>query len=65
MTANRVDLGLRLERVRGIEPPYPAWEAGVLPLNYTRGGGECTAPCGVGQRRPAQGWVAGAANSPA
>ncbi len=24
------------ERVRGIEPPYPAWEAGVLPLNYTR-----------------------------
>jgi hypothetical protein len=25
-----------LERVRGIEPPYPAWEAGVLPLNYTR-----------------------------
>ena len=26
----------RFERVRGIEPPYPAWEAGVLPLNYTR-----------------------------
>ena len=24
------------ERVRGIEPPCPAWEAGVLPLNYTR-----------------------------
>ena len=24
------------ERVRGIEPPYAAWEAAVLPLNYTR-----------------------------
>ena len=25
-----------LERVKGIEPSCPAWEAGVLPLNYTR-----------------------------
>ncbi len=25
-----------LERVRGIEPLYAAWEAAVLPLNYTR-----------------------------
>ena len=25
-----------LERVTGIEPAYPAWKAGVLPLNYTR-----------------------------
>src|SRR5664279_2056001 len=25
-----------LERVRGIEPLYEAWEAAVLPLNYTR-----------------------------
>ena len=25
-----------LERVKGLEPSYPAWEAGVLPLNYTR-----------------------------
>ena len=25
-----------LERVMGIEPTYQAWEAGVLPLNYTR-----------------------------
>src|SRR5215217_9564430 len=24
------------ERVRGIEPPCAAWEAAVLPLNYTR-----------------------------
>ena len=25
-----------LERMKGIEPSYPAWEAGVLPLNYIR-----------------------------
>src|SRR5690349_10133951 len=25
------------KRVRGIEPPCAAWEAAVLPLNYTRG----------------------------
>jgi hypothetical protein len=31
------DLGLCRERVRGIEPPFRAWEARVLPLNYTRG----------------------------
>ena len=24
------------ERMRGIEPPYSAWEADVLPLNYIR-----------------------------
>ena len=27
-----------LERVTGIEPAFSAWEADVLPLNYTRGG---------------------------
>ncbi len=27
---------LFLERVKGIEPSYPAWEADVLPMNYTR-----------------------------
>ena len=26
----------KIERVMGIEPTYPAWKAGVLPLNYTR-----------------------------
>ena len=26
----------RVERVRGIEPPSPAWKAGALPLSYTR-----------------------------
>lgn len=29
----------RMERVTGIEPALPAWEAGVLPLNYTRAAG--------------------------
>ena len=27
-----------MERVKGIEPSYEAWEAAVLPLNYTRVG---------------------------
>jgi hypothetical protein len=27
---------LEMERVTGIEPAYFAWEANVLPLNYTR-----------------------------
>lgn len=26
----------KIKRVMGIEPTYPAWKAGVLPLNYTR-----------------------------
>ena len=30
--------GVVLERVMGIEPTFLAWEANVLPLNYTRGG---------------------------
>jgi hypothetical protein len=30
------DLGGRVERVTGIEPALSAWEADVLPLNYTR-----------------------------
>lgn len=25
-----------LERMKGVEPSCPAWEAGVLPMNYTR-----------------------------
>jgi hypothetical protein len=27
-----------LERAKGIEPSYAAWEAAVLPLNYAREG---------------------------
>ena len=30
------ELGFPLERVTGIEPAFSAWEADVLPLNYTR-----------------------------
>jgi hypothetical protein len=29
-------MGSSVERVKGIEPSYAAWEAAVLPLNYTR-----------------------------
>jgi hypothetical protein len=32
--AQRADVNL--ERVMGIEPTLEAWEAAVLPLNYTR-----------------------------
>lgn len=28
--------GKSLERAKGIEPSYAAWEAAVLPLNYAR-----------------------------
>jgi hypothetical protein len=28
--------GSVLERAKGIEPSYAAWEAAVLPLNYAR-----------------------------
>ena len=36
-----------MERVRGIEPPYSAWEAAALPLSYTRnvGSGKPTRIC--------------------
>jgi hypothetical protein len=30
----------RVERVTGIEPALSAWEADVLPLNYTRRGAD-------------------------
>jgi hypothetical protein len=31
------DIIAELERAKGIEPSYAAWEAAVLPLNYARG----------------------------
>src|SRR5262249_1744787 len=34
--ADRCAEGGRLERGKGIEPSYAAWEAAVLPLNYAR-----------------------------
>ena len=27
---------VKMERVMGIEPTWPAWKAGALPLSYTR-----------------------------
>ena len=33
-----------VERVTGIEPAWPAWKAGALPLSYTREG--CFEPKG-------------------
>ena len=29
-------VSVNLERVTGIEPAWPAWKAGALPLSYTR-----------------------------
>ena len=50
-----------MERVKGIEPSYEAWEAAVLPLNYTR---ELRILAEVFERTPAaaygtfqRGWV--------
>jgi hypothetical protein len=39
-----------VERVRGIEPLYEAWEAAVLPLNYTRINGYSIVPDPVFRR---------------
>ena len=36
MSAGEGNQGKGVERVKGIEPSYAAWEAAVLPLNYTR-----------------------------
>ncbi len=42
------------ERVTGIEPAWPAWKAGALPLSYTRGvhslGGEAWSPVSTGDQ---------------
>ena len=41
-----------MERVKGIEPSYEAWEAAVLPLNYTRDAAEYKGRslCNIGSR---------------
>ena len=31
-----MNLFAKMERAKGIEPSYAAWEAAVLPLNYAR-----------------------------
>jgi hypothetical protein len=33
-------IGKNVERVTGIEPAWPAWKAGTLPLSYTRKGAD-------------------------
>ena len=37
---NGSELGFLMERVTGIEPASRAWEALILPLNYTRSSAE-------------------------
>jgi hypothetical protein len=39
---NLLAWALSVERVTGIEPALSAWEADVLPLNYTRERHHCT-----------------------
>jgi hypothetical protein len=46
------DLGLLVERVTRIELALSAWEADVLPLNYTRAASPAVVP---GPRRPRHG----------
>ena len=36
LQTHTIQIKTKLKRVMGIEPTYPAWKAGVLPLNYTR-----------------------------
>jgi hypothetical protein len=38
---SQAGLHIFLERVMGIEPTLAAWEAAVLPLNYTRISKDC------------------------
>src|SRR5215467_2703189 len=45
--------GFSLERVTGIEPALSAWEADVLPLNYTRAAPRL-APTSYRNKRPAR-----------
>jgi hypothetical protein len=40
--------------VKGIEPSYAAWEAAVLPLNYTRPGREFYGRWDFKMKRPQQ-----------
>ena len=64
-----------MERVKGIEPSYEAWEAAVLPLNYTREDRHYRHACarflrqraswfGEGGYRPAGHWLLSATGLP-
>jgi hypothetical protein len=43
----------KLERAKGIEPSYAAWEAAVLPLNYARAVPTLATP----GTKPQDGWT--------
>ena len=45
-TGDGMAAAIKMERVMGIEPTLAAWEAAVLPLNYTRAGGPILAQNG-------------------
>ncbi len=47
-----MDEKIYLERVMGIEPTLSAWEAEVLPLNYTRTRPDSRACGGAFKHRP-------------
>jgi hypothetical protein len=36
MNCQQIKSGSHLERAKGIEPSWPAWKAGTLPLSYAR-----------------------------
>ena len=40
MGSTAISRSQKLERVMGIEPTWPAWKAGALPLSYTRNGAD-------------------------
>ena len=46
----------KLERVKGIEPSYSAWEAAALPLSYTRKRLTAASASGQGRIRTMYGW---------
>jgi hypothetical protein len=46
-----------VERAKGIEPSYEAWEAAVLPLNYARDGSGFYRQSPRSPDRGRQGWV--------
>ncbi len=53
----RLSWDFAVERVTGIEPASRAWEALILPLNYTRDGVSLTRALLVTVAEPLCGWV--------
>ncbi len=54
-----------MERVTGIEPAWPVWKTGTLPLSYTRINGAditlhtCLVNRGLGRLQSNSGWDSG------